>query len=156
MKREDGVAGIVIVLSLPVFLLLFTLTAVMGQVFWTHAALQHVVDLAALAGVQSLDYEELGKGQIVIDKVEARRAVRSYLERNLASHRESGRVKVRQLKIMIFNVSPGEPESHHMTGRRLLTPTLCVRLTAAVRPASFLKVPPIEITVLADASVRTR
>lgn len=145
---------LLILLWLPVLMTATALAMDGGQLFLTRIRLQSAVDLAALAAVQSLDWDRLADGELVLLEGESEDAVRDYLHQNLISFTNDEPVGV---WVWVVNAHPGDPGIHPITGEEILYPTVIVRCEVRA-PRSLLRSwdqGPV-LRAEADASIRPR
>lgn len=145
---------LLILLWLPILMTVTALAVDGAQLFLARLRLQSAVDLAALAAVQSLDWDRLAEGEVVLLEKESEDAVREYLHANLVSFTDELPVGV---WVWIVNAAPGDPGVHPITGQEILYPTVVVRCKVPA-PGSLLRSwdqSPV-LTAEADASIRPR
>ncbi len=119
-----GAALLLVVLWLPVLLVGAALVLDGGQLFLARYRLQAAVDLAALAAVQSLDWDRLADGEVVIIVDEAEEVAQQYLSDNLAALTGRG---FEEFQVWVINASPETPGVHPVTAEEVLHPTVVLR-----------------------------
>ena len=153
-RRELGVSAVVVILCLPVLLAGTAATLDAGNLLLMRYRLQAAADLAALAGVQSVDWDELALGQLVLDESEALQRARYHAEVNIESmmNRSPERVDV-----WVVNASEDDPAAHPLTGGVLVHPTVVVACEVRGPDSwfnSWQEAPVLRVE--ADGSLRTR
>lgn len=145
---------LLILLWLPVLMAAMALATDGGQLFLARFRLQAAVDLAALAAVQSLDWDRLAEGEVLLLEEESEAAVHEYLAENLSSFMDEAPVGV---WVWVVNASPGDPGVHPITGEEMLYPTVVVRCQVRAPRSWFHSWDqrPI-LRAEADASIRPR
>ncbi len=157
MRRgaQAGSVLVVTVMVLPVMLLMLTLVVASGSLFSSRGSLQGAVDMAALAGVQELDWDALAGGEIQLVEDQALYHAHANLMQNLALV-PRGVVCQAEITIMVLNARPGEPLQHPGSGRSLTYPTVWVRVRVPVRAVGLPAGRHIWLWATADASVEPR
>ncbi len=154
--NENGAAGILVVVMLPVLVLAFAFVADGGGVLLRRSLAFAVADVAALAGVQELDLERLIQGDrwIIPDAATTRAtevAEAALWENGIGS---SDRV----VRVRVINASQVAPRKHPVTGRTLRDPTVSVEVKLRV-PLNLTNAnggAGVWVTGQADASVLPR
>ncbi|MCL6581720.1 MAG: hypothetical protein K6U08_08935 [Firmicutes bacterium] len=154
LPGERGAVAALVALFLPCLLAAAALVLAVGALLVARAQLRAAADMAALAGVQDLDWDLLAQGVVYLREEEATADALAWLRANLDGRAflEEGRAEafVRVLNTVDPTGSP-VPAACPVTGRTLDAPTVCVLVRAEVRLP--LLPGPVTVSVHADASV---
>ncbi len=155
MKCEKGSALVMTVVMLPVFVALLVLVSAAGSLYAIQSSLQGAVDMAALAGVQEICWENLAAGTIRLIPEAAENQALTLLGANLASVPRACPSRA-EIVVHVLNAGPGEPLQHPGSGRILNYPTVWVAVRLPVEPAGLPRGTEIWLQATADASVEPR
>lgn len=149
-RRSRGQAAVLLLWLLPLGALLVGAVGDVGLALWEREQLRQACDLAALAAAQDVDLERLARAERWIVPEDAERDARRYVALNLAG----ARLPAYSVEVRVLNASASHPLSHPWTGRRLVDPTVAVRVEGDM-PTVFLRSlrPAIHLRATADASV---
>lgn len=150
MRRRTGLSrgsiAATVAAALPVMVICIGLVVDMGVMFTARRCVQGACDLAALAGVQELDFDALARGEVKVDE-----------ERGISRALEFAHANLEKYEALFTNpritgVVKNPPEVQYPTLR------LDARFTVKVR---FLTILPsykngIEMQVISEAAVRER
>ncbi|MFW5896806.1 MAG: pilus assembly protein TadG-related protein [Bacillota bacterium] len=153
-RSRRGAAALLVVIWLPVLLAVTSLAVNLGRMLVDRSRLQAAADLAALAAVQSVDWDALAEGEILLVPQLADMVAREYSRQNL-EHLMAR--KAAETRVWVVNGSVDDPAPHPVTGVDLKYPTVVVRLSIE-RPSPVLGAAFGSFTLCteADASVRPR
>ncbi len=154
IRERRGAALLVVLLWLPILLAGAALILDGGQLLLARHRLQASVDLAALAAVQSLDWDRLAEGEVTIIEDEAEEMARQYLSDNLVAMTGRG---FEEFRVWVINANPEDPKVHPVTGEGVYHPTVVLRCQLR-GPSSWFgawKEAPV-LEAEADASLRPR
>lgn len=157
-KRESwgrGSVAALFALVLPVLLLSASLAVDAGWLFVARQRLVASADLAALAACQELDLNLLAGGWVHLDPDRAGSVARQYAGHNLTAA-FGGRVDPSraEIEVEVYNLDPGSPVRHRLTGRLLSDPTVAVQIVLPVRPPLLsAALGEVRVSGRADASV---
>lgn len=154
MRHQRGSVLLTCILSLPAIMALMILITAAGSLYITRGRLQTAADMAALAGVQELDWDRLAEGQPYLRTEEARAQALASLHLNLQEIREA-RVDEAETVVEVINASPESPVQHPRTGRWLEYPTVWVLIEVQVTAAG-LGERQVRLGASADATVEPR
>jgi len=143
-----------LVLWLPVILASTALVVNLGNLLLHRARLQSGTDLAALAAVQSVDWEALVEGEVRLLEDIADAKAREYTALNLEA---LGDIEADAIDVWVINAAPDAPASHPITGTALEHPTVVLRVEApGPTPLLLGSFGEIVLVAEADASIRPR
>lgn len=153
-RTRRGAAALLVVIWLPVLLAVTSLAVNLGRILVDRSRLQSAADLAALAAVQSVDWDALAEGEIRLVPELAEMAARDYSRENLERLMDR---EAKEVRVWVINGSVDDPAPHPVTGDDLEYPTVVVRIDVD-RPASVLgaALGSFTLSAEADASVRPR
>ncbi len=154
IESRRGAAAALVILWIPVLLTAAAVAVETGRLLSARYELQAAMDLAALAGAQSVDWDALAEGHVVLCEDEAAAKALQYAEQNVInlSGEEPGSVEV-----WVINTSEDDPALHPITGAEVQHPTVVVRCEAP-GPESWFDLwrHPITLVAEADAALRPR
>ncbi|MEW6725199.1 MAG: pilus assembly protein TadG-related protein [Bacillota bacterium] len=156
MRSERGAVAILVILALPALLAMIALVVGLGSVVLAYYQAHIAADLGALAGVQSLDLDQLAEGKIWIDPEEARGQAEKIAWENLRANFAGLRRAEVEITVEVYQASESEPLYHRTTGRRLTAPTVAVQLAFQRRLPLVIYSRSIAIQARADASAVRR
>ncbi len=125
--EERGAAVLLVVLWLPVLLAGLSLVVNLGHILVSRSRLQAAADMAALAAVQSVDWDAMMEGEVRLVRDLAEANARDYAVANLQSLLDR---EPEELEVWVINAAPGAPGNHPLTGSPLEYPTVVVRVSA--------------------------
>ncbi len=143
-----------VILWLPVLLAVVSLVVNLGNLLVDRARLQASADLAALAAVQSVDWDAMAEGDVRLVEELADLEARDYSMANVQSLMD---VDPEEIFVWIVNASTDDPTPHPVTGGTLEHPTVILRLRAP-GPGGLLTAAfgGVSMEAEADASIRPR
>lgn len=128
LSGARGAAGTLVIAFLPVLLAAMAALAGLGHAnFWRQRAHQ-AADLGALAGVQSLDFDQLAQGVVYLLVEQAMSVAEETARANLTG----GSPDAVTVNVTVLNTADG-PATDPVTGRIHEHPTVCVQLTVTVQ-----------------------
>lgn len=152
-RNKQGIALAWVVLWMPIFIVLTSLTIDIGMAAVDRALLRAASDLGALAGVQELDLDQLAVGVRYILPGQAEQHALQVTQRIINNNRRWQAVNI---NVWVFNPPPGGLE-HPISGRTISDPTVTVQTTVRKQPILLRTIlPEYELSAYADASVLPR
>jgi len=153
-SSRRGAASALVILWIPVLLTASAVAVETGRLLSARYQLQAAADLAALAAVQSVDWDALASGEVMLCVKEAETKALQYAEENVI--KLSGR-EVDRVQVWVINASGDAPVDHPVTGAAMHHPTVVVRCEAP-GPQSWFDLwrHPVMLEAEADASLRPR
>lgn len=136
IRSRQGSVMLITLLALPVMVSLVLLISAAGSLYASRGRLQAAADMAALAGVQELDWDLLAQGRAYLIEDRARQKSLETLWLNLGFI-PGVDLDEAETSVEIINAAPDDPIRHPRTGRWVEYPTVWVWLEVPVMVAGL-------------------